>query len=79
MSGWMNLNLTDFGHGLLTAVIGAIGTYLVNLIQGGTAIPTLADLKAALLVGVGAGISYIVLTLFKNQGGTLGKGGAPTK
>lgn len=57
-----NINIGDLGRGFIVTLITAALTVLYQSIADG-AIPALPQLKTALLVGVGAGISYLIKNL----------------
>jgi hypothetical protein len=70
MSDLFKINLLDLGKGLLVAAIAAIGTALLPILESG-ALPTLANLQAAGIAGLTAGIAYLLKNLFTNSSGTL--------
>lgn len=54
-----NINMGDLGRGFIVTLIAAALTVLYQSIQDG-AIPTLLQLKTAIMIGLGAGISYLI-------------------
>lgn len=62
-SKMFNLSIGDAGRGFIVTLIGAALTVLYSSISEG-ALPTGAQLKTALLVGLGAGISYLLKNVF---------------
>ncbi len=69
-AGLFKLAGNDFFKGAVVAVIGAIGTALLAVLNTG-ALPTGADLKQILIVGVTAGVSYLVKNLLTNSQGKM--------
>lgn len=61
-SDFLQINITDIGRGFIITLISTALTFLFTTIQE-NAIPTLAELKSSLLIGVGAGISYLIKNL----------------
>ena len=68
MSLFKSLNLKDWLKGLYMAVVGAITTALIPLLQTGH-LPTLADLKSIGIVALGVGLGYIAKNLLTNSKG----------
>jgi len=62
----MNLNIFDIFKGFFVAVITAILTTILNLLQTGSDILSL-DWKSILSVALTAGIAYIVKNLLTNN------------
>lgn len=58
-SSTFSINLADLSKGLLMTFITAALTSLVQLLQDGK-LPTVVELKTAGVVGLTAGVSYIV-------------------
>ena len=56
------LNWRDITRGFITAIITAFLTSVYQSIESG-ALPTLAQLKTAGLIGLGAGVSYLLKNL----------------
>lgn len=65
-SNFMNLNIFDILKGFFVAVITAILTTILNLLQTGSDILSL-DWKSILSVALTAGIAYIVKNLMTNN------------
>lgn len=59
------LNFRDFAKGLVMAVLGAIVAALYTTIAAGK-LPTLEELKTAAIVGLGAGLTYLVKNFFSD-------------
>ena len=78
MSNFGKLNLFDLGKGLIVAVIGAVLTAVLAIVQSGT-LPTLADLQKIGIVALTVGISYLLKNLFTNGDGQPLKKDAPTE
>ncbi len=55
-------NWKTWGHGLLLAVLGAVGALLMPMLQAGT-FPGFSELQMVLAVGLAAGITYILKIL----------------
>ncbi len=58
-----NLDWADLGKGLIVAVLSAVITALYQIVSTG-AFPTLQDLKAVGLIGLTAGLGYLVKNYF---------------
>lgn len=76
MSNFLNINWKDIGKGLLLAVVTPIVAAIVSLLQGwvsvltgGTlpALPTLETIGSWILVGLAAGLSYLLKNFFTNS------------
>lgn len=63
-----SINWRDLGKGFVTAVITAALTAIATSIEAGH-LPTLAELKTAGLIGLVAGIAYIIKNFFTNGTG----------
>jgi len=57
-----NINLLDLGKGFVVTLISTALTVLYSGLAS-NAIPTIAEIKTALLVGLGTGISYLIKQL----------------
>jgi hypothetical protein len=66
------LNLTDIIKGFVVAVITAVLTAVIPLLQSGT-FPTLAQLKTMGLAGLAAGIAYLIKNMLTNSNDELFK------
>ena len=65
MSNFFNLNLKDAIKGVITAVLAAILTLIYGLLQSGNPI----DLHQILLVGLTAGLGYIIKNFLTDSNG----------
>jgi hypothetical protein len=70
-SDFGKLNLRDLLHGFIVAVITSVITGAYTALSSGT-LPTLTDLQAIGLVGLGAGLAYIGKQLTTNSDGNVG-------
>lgn len=61
-----NINLKDLLKGFIIAAIAAIGTALMPLLESGT-LPTLAQLQAAGIVALTAGLAYLLKNFLTNS------------
>lgn len=62
------LSKSDFFKGLIVAFFMAVGTLLVPVFESGM-FPDMATLKKALMLGIGAGVSYLFKNIFSNSDG----------
>lgn len=65
-SDFLKLNLKDYARGVLVAVLTAALIALQPIVERGT-LPTLEELKAIGIVGVSAGIAYLVKNFLTNK------------
>ena len=65
-SSFLKLNIGDLVRGVIVAGLAAIGTALLPLLQSG-ALPTLANLEAAGITGLTAGLAYLAKNLLSNS------------
>jgi hypothetical protein len=65
-SKFFNLNLADFGKALIVTVLGAIFARLIPVVDAET-LPTLAQWSNAAIVGLAAGLSYLMKNLLTNS------------
>jgi hypothetical protein len=65
-SDLFKLDWKDIGRGFLIAVISSAITSLYATISSGS-LPTLAELQTAGLVGLGAGLAYIIKNVLTNS------------
>ena len=72
MSNFLNLNLDDLIKGFVVAFLSAALTGLVTILDNG-ALPTLTELKSAAIVGLTAGLSYLLKNLLTNSKGQIAK------
>jgi VIT1/CCC1 family predicted Fe2+/Mn2+ transporter len=64
------LGTRDLVNGLVVAFLSSFLTGLVATLEAGT-LPTLAQLKSSLLVGLAAGVSYLLKNFLTNSQGQL--------
>jgi hypothetical protein len=72
-SPYFSLNWQDALKGFVVAAITAALGIIAQSIDAGHVLPTLAELKAAGIAGLGAGVAYLLKNLFTNSGGKLAK------
>jgi len=65
-SVFLNLNLADFGKGLLLAVLTSVLTIVYTTVQSGS---LLIDWKLVGTTALTAGLSYVIKNLFTNSDG----------
>jgi VIT1/CCC1 family predicted Fe2+/Mn2+ transporter len=70
MSNFLNLNVDDLVKGFIVAFLSTALTGVVATLDSG-ALPTLAELKSAGIVGLTAGISYLLKNLLTNSQGVV--------
>ena len=70
MSNFFNLNVDDLVKGFIVAFLSTALTGVVATLDSG-ALPTLAELKSAGIVGLTAGISYLLKNLLTNSQGVV--------
>jgi hypothetical protein len=70
MSNFLNLNVDDLVKGFIVAFLSTALTGLISTLDSG-ALPTLAELKSAGIVGLTAGISYLLKNLLTNSQGVV--------
>lgn len=70
MSNFLNLNIDDLLKGFIVAFLSTALTGLIATLDSG-ALPTLAELKSAGVVGLTAGISYLLKNLLTNSQGVI--------
>ena len=70
MSNFLNLNVDDLVKGFIVAFLSTALTGVVATLDSG-ALPTLAELKSAAIVGLTAGISYLLKNLLTNSQGVV--------
>jgi len=69
MSNFLKINVADIIKGFIVAGFAAIGTALMPLLESGV-LPTLAQLQSAGIIGLTAGIAYLLKNLLTNSDGT---------
>jgi VIT1/CCC1 family predicted Fe2+/Mn2+ transporter len=70
MSNFLNLNVDDLVKGFIVAFLSTALTGVVSTLDSGV-LPTLAELKTAAIVGLTAGISYLLKNLLTNSQGVV--------
>lgn len=70
LSNFLTLNLRDALNGFVVAFLAAALTALVEYLNKG-ALPTGENLKAIAIIGLTAGVSYVVKNLFSNSNGEI--------
>jgi len=70
MSNFLNLNSQDLLKGFIVAFLSAALTGIVTTLDLGV-LPTLTELKSAGIVGLTAGISYLLKNLLTNSQGVV--------
>jgi len=70
MSNFLNLNSQDLLKGFIVAFLSAALTGIVTTLDSGV-LPTLAELKSAGIVGLTAGLSYLLKNLLTNSQGQI--------
>ena len=70
MSNFLNLNIDDLVKGFIVAFLSAALTGIVSTLDSGV-LPTLAELKSAGVVGLTAGLSYLLKNLLTNSQGEI--------
>ena len=70
MSNFLNLNFDDLVKGFIVAFLSTALTGVVSTLDSGV-LPTLAELKTAAIVGLTAGISYLLKNLLTNSQGEI--------
>jgi hypothetical protein len=73
MSQFFNLNFKDLAKGAIVAIISAIVTAVIPVIDSGS-LPTFEQLKAAGWMALTAGVSYMLKNLFTNSDDSFLKG-----
>ena len=73
MSNFLNLNINDLIKGFIVAFLSTALTGLVTILDNG-ALPTITELKSAGIVGLTAGLSYLLKNLLTNSKGEIVKG-----
>jgi hypothetical protein len=63
---FLSLNLNDLLKGFIVAAFAAIGTAILPLLESGT-LPTLANLGAAGIAGLTAGLAYLAKNFLSNS------------
>jgi hypothetical protein len=70
MSNFLNLDVNDLTKGFVVAFLSAALTGLVAILET-SQLPQMSDLKAAAIVGLTAGLSYLLKNVLTNSQGQL--------
>ena len=70
MSNFLNLNLQDLTKGFVVAFLSAALTGIVAILET-SQLPQMSDLKAAAIVGLTAGLSYLLKNVLTNSQGQM--------
>jgi hypothetical protein len=70
MSNFLNLNANDLMKGFVVAFFSAALTGIVAILET-SQLPQMSDLKAASVVGLTAGLSYLLKNFLTNTQGEL--------
>lgn len=68
-SNFLKLNWLEVLKGFIVAIFGALLTGVYQALQTGTINFTWLFWKPIVITGVGAGLAYLIKTLFQNSGG----------
>lgn len=67
---FLSLNWKDAINGLIVTFLASSLTGVINILDGGK-LPALTDLKAAGIIGLTAGLSYLLKNLLTNSQGEI--------
>jgi hypothetical protein len=70
MSNFLNLDLQDLTKGFVVAFLSAALTGIVAILET-SQLPQVSDLKAAAIVGLTAGLSYLLKNVLTNSQGQM--------
>jgi hypothetical protein len=70
MSNFLNLDLQDLTKGFVVAFLSAALTGLVAILET-SQLPQVSDIKAAAIVGLTAGLSYLLKNVLTNSQGQM--------
>jgi hypothetical protein len=70
MSNFLNLDLQDLIKGFVVAFLSAALTGIVAILET-SQLPQMSDLKAAAIVGLTAGLSYLLKNVLTNSQGQM--------
>lgn len=70
MSNFLNLDLQDLTKGFVVAFLSAALTGIVAILET-SQLPQMTDLKAAAIVGLTAGLSYLLKNVLTNSQGQM--------
>ena len=70
MSNFLNLNSSDLFKGFVVAFFSAALTGIVAILET-SQLPQMSDLKSASIVGLTAGLSYLLKNILTNSQGEL--------
>ena len=68
MSSFFKLNIADVGRGLIMAVLAGVLAFVYEALQTGVPV----DWHQVLLVGITAGLGYLIKNFFSEEGKFLG-------
>ena len=71
-SNFLSLNLRDAVNGFVVAFFSTALVSIVEILDSGN-LPQIEELKTAAMVGLTAGVSYLLKNLFSNAAGDLFK------
>jgi len=70
MSNFLNLDFQDLTKGFVVAFLSAALTGIVAILET-SQLPQMSDLKAAAIVGLTAGLSYLLKNVLTNSQGQM--------
>jgi hypothetical protein len=70
MSNFLNLDLQDLTKGFVVAFLSAALTGIVAILET-SQLPQVSDIKAAAIVGLTAGLSYLLKNVLTNSQGQM--------
>ena len=70
MSNFLNLNIDDLVKGFIVAFLSTALTGIISTLDSGV-LPTMAEIKSAAIVGITAGLSYLLKNLLTNSQGQI--------
>lgn len=73
-STFLNLDVNDLTKGFIVAFLSTALTGIVSMLDAGQ-LPQLADIKSAAIVGLTAGLSYLLKNVLTNSQGEILKKG----
>jgi len=69
-STFLSLNLRDLMNGFIVAFLATALTSVITTLDTG-AFPSIAEIKSAVVIGLTAGISYVLKNVLENSQGQL--------
>jgi len=67
-SKFLRINMRDLAHGFLMAFLTASLTGIIEVLNTGQ-LPTVSSIKAHAIIGLTAGLSYVLKAVLENSGG----------